>query len=229
MFAKKFTTFIKQPIFTKQQSLTQQLLLSTLIKQPNSVAKLKTNSIAKLKKYFAQKKNIQKETQLDRYVRHNAPPEILKLVKLNGGPALGTECEKIARYFFNILECKLGPDHDHVINANGEIIKIEQKSSTIIKNSSNILSPSDFLWQHIEPDNSWNFLLLCAVDHDGIKFYMMSKDDFFTLVLQGKITKQGGKNSYQGYWTTLSKIKYSIELVNNSEDIKKFIEKANKF
>ena len=218
MFAKKFTICT---IFTKQPLFTQQLLLSTLTKQPDS--------IAKLKEYFTQNKTIKKENQLDRYIKHNAPPEILKLVKLHGGPSLGTECEKIAKHFFDMLKYRLGPGHDHFIDVNGKIIKVEQKSSTVIKKSSKILFSSDFLWQHIEPYNLWDVLLFCAVDYDGIKFYMMTKDDFFTLILQGKITKQGGKNSYQGYWTKYSKIKDSIVQINNSEDIEKFIKNANKF
>ena len=203
MFIKKITTLTKQ-----------QLLFSTHVEQ--------TNAIAKLKKYFEENKN-SKKTQLDRYIGHNAPPEILKLVKLHGGPALGTECEKIAKYYFDILKCRSSSDYDHLINLNGKIIKVEQKSSTVIKKSSTIEHPSDFLWQHIEPHNSWDILLFCAIDYDGIKFYMMTKNKFNILLMQKKIVKQGGKNSYQGYWTKYSKIKKSIVQINNSEDIQNFI------
>ena len=60
--------------------------------------------------------------------------------------------------------------HDHIINHNNNIIKIEQKTSTLQKN--------DFMWQHISEKHNWNILLLMGIHYIEIKIYIMTRDMF---------------------------------------------------
>ena len=98
---------------------------------------------------------------------------------------------------FNILKDRLKGDtsHDHTININNIIIKVEQKSSTLSK-------AGDFMWQHIAVKHKWDILLLVGIHYNEIKFYGINRDIFNKLVDDGKITNHGSKNkdSEQGMW-----------------------------
>ena len=52
--------------------------------------------------------------------------------------------------------------HDHTININNIIIKVEQKTSTLSK-------AGDFMWQHIAVKHKWNILLLVGIHYNEIK------------------------------------------------------------
>jgi hypothetical protein len=52
--------------------------------------------------------------------------------------------------------------HDHTININNIIIKVEQKTSSLSK-------AGDFMWQHIAVKHKWNILLLVGIHYNEIK------------------------------------------------------------
>ena len=90
------------------------------------------------------KTNKAKESQLESYIRNNANENILRFIKLGGGPALGSTAEQFSKFKFTNLKDRLKGDtsHDHTIIINKNIIKIEQKTSTLNK-------AGDFMWQYI--------------------------------------------------------------------------------
>jgi len=139
---------------------------------------------------------------------------------LGGGSALGSTAEQYSKLKFNILKDRLKGDtcHDHTININNVIIKVEQKTSTLTK-------AGDFMWQHIAVKHKWNILLLVGIHYNEIKFYGVNRDIFNKLVHNGKITNQGSKNkdSEQGLWCKYSNIKDDIITIDTNEDIIKLV------
>lgn len=171
------------------------------------------------------KKNKKKETQLDMYKRNGSNENILRFIKLGGGPSLGSTSEQYAKFVFTDLKerCKGDTSHDHTIEIDGEIIKVEQKTSTLNKKG-------DFMWQHVAEKHSWEILLLMGIHFNEIRFYGMNKTKFKELVIEGKITNQGNKNkdSEQGMWFNFSNVKNDIVEIKNNEDFKKIMSNENK-
>jgi hypothetical protein len=157
-----------------------------------------------------------KETQLETFIRNGAKENILRFIKLGGGPALGSTAEQFTKFKFSKLKERLKGDtsHDHTIIINKKIIKIEQKTSTLNK-------AGDFMWQHIAEKHPWDILLLMGIHYNEIKFYGINKDTFKKLVDEGKITNQGSKNkdSEQGMWFRYSNVKKDITTITTNEDI----------
>lgn len=170
-------------------------------------------------------KNIKKESQLEIYTKNDASEDILRFVKLGGGPALGSISEQYAKHTFSDLKERLKGEtsHDHTIEIDGKIIKIEQKTSTLNKKR-------DFMWQHVAEKHPWDILLLMGVHYKEIVFYGCNKEIFGELVNQGKITNQGSKNkdSEQGLWFNFSNVKDDLIKINTNEDIKKLLLVNNK-
>ena len=160
--------------------------------------------------------NKKKETQLETYVKNGATENILRFIKLGGGPALGSTAEQFCKFKFNKLQDRIKGDtsHDHTIIINNKVVKIEQKTSTLNK-------AGDFMWQHVAEKHPWNILLLMAIDYKEIKFYAINKETFTKLVKEGKITNQGSKNkdSEQGMWFRYSNVKNDIIAIKTNEDI----------
>jgi hypothetical protein len=160
--------------------------------------------------------NKKKETQLETYVKNGASENILRFIKLGGGPALGSTAEQFCKFKFNKLQDRIKGDtsHDHTIIINNKVVKIEQKTSTLSKTG-------DFMWQHVAEKHPWNILLLMAIDYKEIKFYAINKETFTKLVNEGKITNQGSKNkdSEQGMWFRYSNVKNDIIAIKTNEDI----------
>jgi hypothetical protein len=161
-----------------------------------------------------------KESQLETYIRNGSNENILRFIKLGGGPALGSTAEQFSKFKFSKLKERLKGDtsHDHTIIINKKIIKIEQKTSTLNKSG-------DFMWQHIAVKHPWNILLLMGIHYNEIRFYGINKDTFKKLVDEGKITNQGSKNkdSEQGMWFRYSNVKNDIMTITANEDIIKLI------
>jgi hypothetical protein len=111
-----------------------------------------------------------KETQLETYIRNGANENILKFIKLGGGSALGSMSEQFCKFKFDKLKDRLKGEtnHDHTIIINNEIIRIEQKTSTINKSE-------DFMWQHVSEKHPWDILLLMGIHYDKILFFGMNK------------------------------------------------------
>lgn len=156
-----------------------------------------------------------KETLLDRYIKNQSCPEILRFIKLGGGPRLGSLAEKYARYVFDFKNrLKGNTNYDHILYYNNISIKIEQKTSTLNTNN-------DYLWQHISYKHPWDLLLLMGISYDKIAFYAFSKKTFHFLLNQGKITNQGSKNndSHQGFWFKYSNVRNNITQIYTQKDI----------
>lgn len=159
-----------------------------------------------------------KETQYEFYFRNNASENILRFIKLGGGPSLGCIAEQYCKFKFNELKSRFEGDtgHDHTIVINDKVVKIEQKTSTLNKQG-------DWMWQHIAEKHSWDILLFMGIHFNEIKFYGITKSTFNELVAQKKITNQGNKNmkSEQGMWCKYSNIKNDVMLISTNDDIKK--------
>ena len=178
----------------------------------------KDNDIKSFWKLINNKKN---NTLYDRYKHNDAPEEILNFITLGGGGKLGCISEQYAKYKFNILQKRKEGDtnYDHIIEINNKLIKVEQKTST------NNGKKSKFLWQHIAINHDWNILLLMAIDYTEVNFYGLTKKQFNKLLKDGKITNQGSKDnsSHQGYWFKFNNVKDDLIIINNNEDLIKFI------
>ena len=85
--------------------------------------------------------------------------------------------------YFN-LETRSDSGHDHVKNGN----TLEQKSARWHGNG------NDWKWQHIEMTHHWDYLLLCGLDFNNIKYYIASRKIVEDLIKNGIITGQGKKD-----------------------------------
>jgi len=162
------------------------------------------------------KKQCKKETLLTKYIKNNAHPNILYIVKLGGGSKLGSFCEQFSFHKFNILTKRLknNTGYDAIIQINNININIEIKTSTLHKSN-------DFMWQHIAIKHLWNILLLIGIHYNKILFFGMTRKIFEKLVTDEKITNQGNKNknSEQGMWFKYSNVINDLKLIETNEDL----------
>jgi hypothetical protein len=80
---------------------------------------------------------------------------------------------------------------------------IEQKSARYHANG------GDWKWQHIEMTHEWDYLMLCGLDFQDIKFYIASRKVVEILIDEGIIVGQGKKKDgiaqpQQAYWFSRS-------------------------
>lgn len=165
-------------------------------------------------------------TQLDYYIKNNAPPDILKYVDLQGKTFGEKYMEQIAYEWFN-LEKRTSSAHDH--SKNGKTI--EQKSARYHANG------DDWKWQHIEMKHDWDILMLTGLDFACIRYYFASRNVVVQLISDGIITGQGKKNedgiaeAQQAYWFSRSDFKrknkvfadYFVE-INTEADLCKYLD-----
>lgn len=173
------------------------------------------SELAKFWNIYDKKNKIKEETQIDRYIRNGANKHIIRFIELGGGPKLGCIVEKCAKNKFNLDDrIKGDTSHDHTIKYKDNIIKIEQKTSTLNKTD-------DLMWQHISPKHKWNILLFVGIKYKEIVFFGMNRYIFNKLVNEGKITNQGNKNkdNEQGMWCKYSNIKNDLIEIKTNEDI----------
>lgn len=162
-------------------------------------------------------------TQLERYEAAGAPPEILKFIRMGGGPKMGSTCERFARHRFACLQKRSkGKDqtgYDHRI-VGAKTVLVEQKSS-------GHWGADDFRWQHIEPDHKWEILLLCGIGIKDIHFWTMDRKTYAELRAAGKITNQGNKagESSEGTWFNYSAVKDHLKEVKTAADLATFAAK----
>jgi hypothetical protein len=151
----------------------------------------------KLEKLLWYKNKTKIKTQLDLYIENNSPKPILRLVKMSN-KSFGSESEKIAYEYFN-MQNRSDTTHDFIKCD----FKIELKSARY-----NSCGKLDFRWQHIDHIHEWDFLLLCAVEFDKIRYFISSNIIIQKLIDSNKITGQGKLGlPKQGYWFSLKKIK----------------------
>ena len=185
-----------------------------------------------------------KLTQLQRYEKKNSPEYIKKFIALGGGSKMGTILEQYARFHFKqLFPRNKGKDqtgYDHIIKIVKENIKEKEKeeekenikeekekekeeeklSIFIEQKSSGHWEEDNYRWQHIEENHKWNILLLCGIDYDEIRFWVMDRKIFHQLICENKITNQGNKTkeSTEGKWFTYRNVKdYLIEIRNDIE------------
>ena len=189
-----------------------------------------------------------KLTQLQRYEKKNSPEYIKKFIALGGGSKMGTILEQYARFHFKqLFPRNKGKDqtgYDHIIKIVKENIKEKEKEEEKEKEKENIKEEKEkekeeeklsifieqkssghweednYRWQHIEENHKWNILLLCGIDYDEIRFWVMDRKIFHQLICENKITNQGNKTkeSTEGKWFTYRNVKdYLIEIRNDIE------------
>ncbi len=164
----------------------------------------------------------QSPTQLERYEMKHAPESIKKFIAMGGGSKMGTTCEELARFKFNLLEKrskgKTETGYDHLIKLSTKTIYVEQKSS-------GHWDDDDYKWQHVEDKHKWDMLLLCGIDYTNVKFWAMNRTTFNQLISEKRITNQGSKTgeSYQGMWFYYSDVKDSLVEIKNTEEFLTFV------
>lgn len=168
-------------------------------------------------------RDAKKRTQLERYEAAKSAESILKIIRLGGGPAMGTTMEKIARYSFKddlLPRAKGATGHDHRMIVGDKTLLIEQKSAGLWSEAVN-----DFKWQHIEVDHKWDFLLLAGIQYNGIDYWAMSRANFLRAVESGLATNQGNKakDSSEGIWMTYANVSPLLHPIKAKADLVLFV------
>ena len=148
------------------------------------------------------------ETQLKYYTRMNADPEVLQLVALDSKP-FGSVAEKMMVEIF-----KLGPrtssQNDGTLNGK----KIEIKTARYWKGT------DDCIWQHLEPDHDYEYVLFIILDFHGWKVWCIKKSLLMGELREKKIITNQGK---QGWWTRKSVILPYLTPLKTLEDVQGFV------
>jgi hypothetical protein len=188
-----------------------------------ATAETKCENITSPTKYdrFWEKNNDKKPSQLERYKKHNSPIGIQKFIEIGGGPKMGTTLEKFAREEFPCLQKRdkgKNTGYDHKITVASKDIYVEQKSS-------GHWGEHDYKWQHIEDKHKWHILLLCGIDYDEIKFWVMNREVFARLIEEKKITNQGNNTgeSSEGMWFNYSDVEDSLIEIKTNEDLTQYV------
>jgi len=180
-----------------------------------------TNAIKSKYDRFWEKNSGGKPSQIERYEKHNSPIGIQRFIRIGGGPKMGVTLEKFAREEFPSLQKRdagKNTGHDHNIPLATKKIYIEQKSS-------GHWGESDYKWQHVEDKHNWDILLLCGIDYDEIKFWVMNRPVFNKLVEEKKITNQGistGESS-EGRWFNYSDVADSLVQIKTNEELLQYV------
>jgi hypothetical protein len=165
-----------------------------------------------------------KLTQLERYEALGAAESVLKIIRLGGGPAMGTTMEKIARHYFSgdlLPRARGGGEtgYDHLYKVGDRALCVEQKSAGLWSDAAN-----SFRWQHIEADHKWDFLLLAGIQAHGVDFWGMRRADFLAAVAAGAATNQGNKTkeSSEGVWMDYASVVTWLVPIKTKADLAAF-------
>ena len=205
----------------KTKKVKKQLLI---IEEDNAYEKSKIESISEIKsKYdrFWEKNSDGKPSQIERYEKHNSPIGIQKFIRIGGGPKMGVTLEKFAREELSCLQKRdkgKNTGYDHKISLASKEIYVEQKSS-------GHWGENDYKWQHVEEKHKWDILLLCGIDYDEIKFWVMNRTVFNILITGKKITNQGNNTgeSSEGMWFNYSDVVDSLIQINTNEELLQYV------
>lgn len=190
---------------TKNIIKCQALIRGYLFRKKQPLTSLKLRKLL----FHIENINERKQTQLDYYKKNNSSKEILYYVELAGKSFGEKYMEHIAREYFK-LDKKKDTTHDHV-----KLSKtIEQKSARYHANG------ADWKWQHIEMKHDFDYLLLCGLDFQSIKFFITCKKNLEKLIQLKIITGQGKRiNGFaepqQGYWFSRNDFKKKNILFND--------------
>ena len=182
--------------------------------EPTSAIKSKYDS-------FWEKNSNGKPSQIERYEKHNSPIGIQRFIRIGGGPKMGVTLEKFAREEFSSLhkrDAGKNTGYDHKISLPSKEIYIEQKSS-------GHWGESDYKWQHVEDKHKWDILLLCGIDYEEIKFWVMNRAVFNKLIEEKKITNQGNNTgeSSEGRWFNYSDVVDSLIEIKTNEELLQYV------
>ena len=154
-------------------------------------------------------KNIQeKETQLKYYRNMGSTDEIMQLVELESKP-FGSEMEKILKEILKM---------DNRTSAQNDATKYNKKIE--IKSARYWSGKDDCIWQHIEPDHDYEYVLFSLLDFNDIKIWCMKKEYLFGDMKNKKILTFQGK---QGYWVKKSEIIQFLTPIRNIQEFDYFI------
>ena len=150
-----------------------------------------------------------KQTQIKYYKSMNSCEEVLQLVDLESKP-FGTECEKIIHEIFN-LGPRTSPQNDGTLKGK----KIEIKSARYWA------CKDDCVWQHLEPDYDYEYVLFALLDFQCWKIWGIKKDLLMGEMRDKKILTFQGK---QGWWVKKNAILSYLTPIKNIKDIDAFID-----
>ena len=146
---------------------------------------------------------LNKESQLEYYIRNNACPEVLKLVGLES-KSFGMHCEKIIREIFSMNK-PINSQHDAIYNG----VKIEIKSARFWGGT------IDCKFQHIEPTYNYDYILFVLVEFQDLRIWGMHKSKIHEMIALNILTRQG----LQGYWSKMSKILPHLTIIKSKEEL----------
>lgn len=148
----------------------------------------------------------QKLTQLKYYEKNNSTDEVLQLVRLDSKP-FGAISEKIIGEIF-----KLGPRTSSQNDATFNGKKIE------IKCARYWAGKDDCIWQHLEQDHDYDYVLFGLLDFNKWRIWGIDKKKLMGELKEKKIITYQGR---QGWWTRKSVILPYLTEINSIEEFEK--------
>ena len=145
-----------------------------------------------------------KQTQIKYYKENKASEEVLQLVELESKP-FGSESEKIINEIFG-----LGKRTSTQNDATFKDKKIEIKSARYWAGK------DDCVWQHMEPEHDYEYVLFILLDFQGWKVWCIKKTLLMGELREKKIVTFQGK---QGWWTKKSAILPYITPIQTIADL----------
>ena len=149
-----------------------------------------------------------KETQLQYYERCGSSAEIMKIVGLTPKP-FGTACERMVTEMLQ-LEPRSSCQNDATFN--GKNIEIKSARYWGGKN--------DCVWQHLEPDHDYEYVLFILVDFQDLNVWGIKKSHLMGELRDKKIVTHQGT---QGWWTKKSCIISHLQPIRSVEELESFI------
>ena len=150
----------------------------------------------------------QKMTQYKYYQKNNSCKDVLQLVQLDSKP-FGSISEKIIREIFDIGE-RSSSQNDGVFNGR----KVE------IKCARYWAGKDDCMWQHLEPEHDYEYVIFGLLDFHGWKVWSIKKDLLMGEMREKKIVTYQGK---QGWWTRKSSILPYLTPIDSKEDLMNYV------
>jgi len=139
----------------------------------------------------------------------DASTEVLTLVELDSKP-FGSECEKIISEIF-YLGPRTSSQNDGTLN--GKNIEI--------KSARYWAGKDDCVWQHLEPEHDYEYVILALLDFKGWKIWCIKKSLLMGELRIKKIVTYQGK---QGWWTKKSAILPYLTPIKTRADLQAFIQ-----
>ena len=148
-------------------------------------------------------------SQLDYYISNGSPKPILDLVRTSN-KKFGSIIEKLLS---NNLDLLLSKKHTFDLETKNKKIKIEVKSSRYWIRS------KTWRWQHIDCEYDYDYLILCGVGFQELRFFLLSKESLIYNIKCGKIKNQGK----QGYWFSFNDLEDQLIELKSVSDFNSII------